>query len=437
MGKQHNYFFYSQLLVFATLPFHFLASSYAIIISILLFIYSFAKSKSFRTQVLSSLRSNKISHFFILLFILYSTSILIHLSDYVSISDAWNALEKRLSYIILPFLLASFAFATRNQISLVFKVFIGSILLSSILALLIGLYQTLATGSLYFYDDNKQVVFNNFMYHRLGSYVGMHAVYYAEYVLVAFVVWVSYTYNNFYSLSIKKKLLNIGVAVYLITIIFLLKSAAILLILLAIITLFIIYHLRRARNEISTLKKVAIGLVGVILISVLSIRALNKIGSRADYFTYDLSQPGGGDWNAVNLRLAKWHVANIAIRNHWIWGVGPGNTIKTMDKYYEDVGFVYALQLHYNPHNQFLHTFLTLGVFGVATLIGLFLYSLIFAVKRNDNIMVLFLISFLLFSLSESTLVVNKGIIFFTLFLTFFSYLPEKTSYYLNASSDK
>ena len=105
-------------------------------------------------------------------------------------------------------------------------------------------------------------------------------------------------------------------------------------------------------------------------------------------------------------------------------------------EFYKKVGFNYALSLHYNPHNQFLHTFLTLGVFGVTLLIYLFWTSLVSSIRKKDVIMLLFLISFLLFSMSESTLSVNKGIVFFSVLLSFFSYLPKKSSYYLNETSN-
>jgi O-antigen ligase len=272
------------------------------------------------------------------------------------------------------------------------------------------------------------------MYHRLGDYLGVHAVYYAEYVLLAFIMWVSYSYYHFLNWSIKLRSLAILLGIYFIGVMFLLKSAAILIILLAIIGLFAAYYLYRAKEIISIPMKLLIAAISILVVVILADRAISKIGSKADLFTYDLSQPGGGEWNGINLRLAKWHVAKLAIKDNWLIGVGPGNTIPTLDIYYEKVGFAYALQLHYNPHNQFLHIFLTLGIIGILILIVLFSVSIRHSLNKKDLVMFLFIISFLLFSITESTLAVNKGIVFFSIFLCFFSYLPKKSSYYLNAS---
>lgn len=423
--------FYGQLLVIASLPFHFLISSYAIGLLLLAFIFQFFKSASFRKKTWASFSSNRIAQLLALGFIVYVSSVLIHYSSYTNSNIPSAAIEKKLSFLIFPFLLSNIKYYTSHQTKILFKTYFISILASSLIALMVGVYYTISTGSLYFYSADTAVVYNNFMYHRLGSYVGIHAVYFAEYVLLAFIICVSYSYYNFSTWNFKTKFLSILLGAYLIAIIFLLKSAAILLILLVIISLMIVYHLYKSKDHISRSSKIIIAIVGLLLVGTLSYRAIDKIGSKASFFSYDISQPGGGEWNAINLRIAKWHVAKQAIAEHWALGVGPGNTISTLDYYYKKAGFDYALQLHYNPHNQFLHTFLTVGVLGVSLLITIFTISLIQAIKKKDSIMMLFIISFMLFSMSESTLAVNKGIVFFTLFLSLFSYLPKKTSDYL------
>ena len=427
--------FYAQLLVVASLPFHFLFSSYAIGLLILLFIIELIRSHEFRNGVFKAFRNNQIAILLTLFFLMYALSALIHYSSYDSNTVETAALEKKLSFILFPFLFASFANASYTQVRLTLKVFVISILISTFFALCDGLFQTIHSGSLYYFDDDKHVLFNNFMYHRLGSYVGMHAVYFAEYVLLTFIVTVSFTYYHFANWNTKNRLLSVLIVFYLIGTIFLLKSAAVLIILLVIISLFTTYYLYQARKNVSRSVKWVVPIIAFIIVAVLSYRAIDKIGSKASFFTYDFSEPGGGNWNAINLRLAKWDVAQMAIKDHWLLGVGPGNIISTLDTYYEKVGFSYALQLHYNPHNQLLHTLLTLGIIGFLLLIGIYILAIINSLRKKDSVMFLFMVSFLLFSMSESTLAVNKGIVFFSVFLTFFSYLPKKVSYYLNERS--
>jgi O-antigen ligase len=254
---------------------------------------------------------------------------------------------------------------------------------------------------------------------------------------LSFIIWVGYCHKNFQGWHLKNRIGAVLVGFYLVAVIFLLKSAAVSIILIITISLFIAYYLYKAKEQLSKKVLIPIVVIGAILVSALAMRAVGKIGSKASYFSYDLSQPGGGEWNALNLRLAKWNVAKTAISDHWVLGVGPGNLVTTLDKYYKNIGFDYALQLHYNPHNQFLHTFLLLGIGGAILLILTFGAYFIQSIKKKDSIMLLFILSFTLFSMSESTLAVNKGIVFFAVFLTFLSYLPNKSSYYFHDSSNQ
>jgi O-antigen ligase len=430
MDKGRNFLFITQLGVIASLPFHFLFSSYAVILLVIAFLYNI-KEQSFRLQVWTQFKLNRISLLFLVLFMLYPLSFLLHLSDYQNTSSGLSEIEKKLSYLLFPILFASVAALDSKKIILIFKVFVGAVLISTVFAISMGLYSTLASGSLYYYDPNKQVVFNNFMYHRLGSYVGLHAVYLAEYVLFSLAITVHYGVQHFKKWTLKKRVLYFVLISYFLLIIFLLKSAAILIILLASILVFFIYYLAKYSSSVSLRAKVILPIIAIFLIATLGMRAYKKIGFKANYFTYDLAEPGGGNWNAINLRLAKWDATLIAIKNNWLLGVGPGNTEHIMDKTYKNIGFDYALQLHYNPHNQFLHTFLALGIFGISTLCMLIASLLVSSFRKKDVVFIIFLVSLALFSVSESTLAVNKGIVFFTLFGTIFSYLPKKLSDYV------
>jgi O-antigen ligase len=389
-------------------------------------------NKSFRIEVIGSLANNKIALGFIVLFICYVLSFALHFADYQELSIGLSDLEKKLSYLLLPILFFNVRKLHNRQVQLIFKVFVYAVALSTLIALLSGIYHTITSGSLYFYDKDKMVVFNNFMYHRLGSYVGMHAVYLAEYVLFALVILTHYSISRFRIWKTKRKSTALLLMLYFMLVIFLLKSAAILIILLASVILFVGYYLIKHGSALSLKFKLAIGAIAILLTLGLGYQALDKIGNKASYFSYDLSEPGGGNWNAINLRLAKWHAASLAVSEHWVLGVGPGNTAAIIDDIYSRIGFEYALQLHYNAHNQFLQTFLALGIFGITVFAGLIIIILINGLLKQDIVLLIFILSLGLFSISESILAVNKGIVFFALFTSIFSFLPERLSHYYN-----
>ncbi|MEQ9660213.1 hypothetical protein, partial [Fulvivirga sp.] len=158
-------------------------------------------------EVWSSFRSNKVTQALVLLFVAYTLSTILHPLIDSAKTFRFSAIEKKLSFLIFPFLLANIRGYDKKQIQKIFCVYIVVIVSSTLIALSAGLYNTINSGSLHFYDSGNQVVYNNFMYHRLSSYVGVHAVYYAEYVLLAFIMWVSFCYNNFLNWSIKRRVL--------------------------------------------------------------------------------------------------------------------------------------------------------------------------------------------------------------------------------------
>jgi O-antigen ligase len=141
--------------------------------------------------------------------------------------------------------------------------------------------------------------------------------------------------------------------------------------------------------------------------------------------------PPKANWNPVNIRFALWEISCQVIEDNWLSGVGIGHLDETFKDYYTRNKFEFGLSNHFNSHNQFLQTFIILGISGFIVLVFVFLTSFKLALVKKDVLMFVFFSTFLLFSISESTLTVNKGVVFFSFFLSFFTFLPEKSSIYL------
>jgi O-antigen ligase len=123
----------------------------------------------------------------------------------------------------------------------------------------------------------------------------------------------------------------------------------------------------------------------------------------------------------LNMRLLFWKIAvSKSIHdNLFIAGTGTGDVQAYLDALY----IQYRLDgyLGYDSHNQWVHTFIQLGVMGLLPMFLLFAYSLKSAYKKNDSRFVFFLIIVLLFTMTESIFELNKGIVFFSLFATLFT----------------
>jgi len=415
-----------------TLPFSVLINNIAIILSFLPILITLLIDKPKRNILISNIKANKIALYLLAFAGLNVISGFIHLHSYNSLSVLFSDIEKRTVFLIIPLVFAITPMLTKTQIRNIFISFMVGLVLSMTISLIAAGYVSIITKSIINLHAQYNMVENNFMYHRLGSYLDLHAVYYSCMVLMGLIMTLVYSRYRFRSSTKVQKGLMILVLTYFLVMLFLLKSVVMLISLMLVIAIFGLAYLYRVRKTIAVLR-ISIAIIGLtVLFSTLSYRVVEKVGNRGNFFDYDFTEPGGGQWNVFNLRKAKWDVASEAIADHWLIGVGPGKIYEVLDEYYKKHNFNFALNEHYNPHNQFLHSFLTLGIVGFFVLASIYFLAFKQAIQKTDMVWCLFMIGFTLFSMSESTLAVNKGIIFFVFFTTLFSYLPLRSSSYFN-----
>jgi O-antigen ligase len=138
-------------------------------------------------------------------------------------------------------------------------------------------------------------------------------------------------------------------------------------------------------------------------------------------FTSDLSfffkkkednNPGTGMFT----RLHYWSAAASAIKSDPVIGVGTGDVQDTLDKHYTTYAKEHALG--FNAHNQYLQTAVMLGFIGTISLVLLLAFALKYGFKHKNHNLIYLLILVSLVSMTEAILQVNKGIVFFSLFIS-------------------
>lgn len=125
---------------------------------------------------------------------------------------------------------------------------------------------------------------------------------------------------------------------------------------------------------------------------------------------------------SANLRLYKWESTFRIIKKNWVTGVGTGDLRDELVKEYKKDNCENCFINRYNPHNQYLDSFATVGVAGFILFISLLAYLFYTGFKSRNLLFVNFLILFSAFSITESTLLSNKGVIFYAFFSALFYY---------------
>lgn len=152
-----------------------------------------------------------------------------------------------------------------------------------------------------------------------------------------------------------------------------------------------------------------------------------------------VKEVSGGDTG--DIRFEIWGNALQVIKENPIWGIGVGDRMDVLEENHER-NFLMGQNSNwhrYNPHNQFLDTWVALGIFGLFTLLAIFLLPLIYALRdRPRNILLLtFIAVAFVSSLVESTLERQMGIIFFCFAYGILQLPAGSSDTYVPAANDK
>lgn len=108
-------------------------------------------------------------------------------------------------------------------------------------------------------------------------------------------------------------------------------------------------------------------------------------------------------------------------------GEGTGDDNEALFQCYSDHKYEWVLSQRYNAHNQYIQSALQNGILGSVTFGLLALAPFLFRqVREHQMEFVLFSLLFALFSLTESTLEVQKGVVFFSFFYALFVSFAQK-----------
>jgi O-antigen ligase len=118
---------------------------------------------------------------------------------------------------------------------------------------------------------------------------------------------------------------------------------------------------------------------------------------------------------SASIRYQVWSASWHSIKTNLYFGAGTGDVEKTLNKSYKKLNIKTATKRNLNTHNQFLQSWIALGLPGFLFLLSILLYPLITAYNRHDIYMAGIILSWGIFMLTESCLERQYGIILFTL----------------------
>jgi O-antigen ligase len=157
-------------------------------------------------------------------------------------------------------------------------------------------------------------------------------------------------------------------------------------------------------------------------ISAISITAVLSVQSfRVRYITSlsdDLAKAKPGE--STDPRLARWHLITGLITQKPLTGYGSGSEAPLLHEEFFKVKMYSSFLAGLNSHNQYLSFLLKSGVWGLLVYLVTLAYGFRIALKNKDVVFISFLLLITIVSLSENVLDADKGVMFYSLFFSFF-----------------
>ncbi|WPU91331.1 hypothetical protein SNE25_18600 [Mucilaginibacter sabulilitoris] len=268
----------------------------------------------------------------------------------------------------------------------------------------------------YYHLPLKDIFAEGFTNHNFSGPIKIHASFFSLQLVIALVNLLIILMKGETSPLLKK--LYVLSCLILVCGIIQLSSKSILLILFAVVNIVLPYYLlkgKKWRNFVLT----GFAISSVIIAGVLSVPIFQE--RLVKLFREDLTTNKTVPRNSDS-RIERWRVATERIKEKPIIGYGSGSEIGLLkDDFYNAKlysSFLYGL----NSHNQYISFALKSGIWGLLIYLLTLIYGFKEATKQRDVIFISFMLVIAFISVTENVLDVDKGVMFYSFFFSFFSF---------------
>lgn len=346
----------------------------------------------------------------------------IHLAGMLWTSNTSNGLwelERKSSMVVFPIVLATTRPLSADDVRWVMKYFVGSTLLASLVCLGYASYRVFTTGQWTETDPQTLYTTHYFFYDGLAELL-IQPMYLSLYVVfsICIVVYLSPSW---------KRPLPYLIVGYLVVFLFMLSARMMILAFFALVVINIGTHfIARGKFLLGAVVAATTVALLALLISVTPLlrdRFTEVINSSFEFKNDpEANKHLSGQLDDVNMRLAKWYFTIEAGKPTWLFGQGTGDDLDALMQKYRDNNFAEGYVPKYNSHNQYLQTWLGLGIPGLLTMITMFAVPAIHSVRQKNFLHFSLIVLVAMFCLTESVFCRQWGVVFYACFNSLFAF---------------
>lgn len=321
-------------------------------------------------------------------------------------------LEKKISYLAFAVVIVTSLPLSRKQFDLVLKVLVLAVIVASIVCLGYAFHRN------HYLETFRDPVWFYWTYYDFTEIIGVQPNYLA--LLAGFAIISGYYFLIEYGSAYTtwKKILMYALIAYLGIFLVLLSGRTSLVAMAFIVGAGYLWYFYKTGRLLRGLLAVSILVVALVVVvyqvPIMKERMLQTFGFDEDL--HWINQMGDGKGGLPSVRLMKWQGSWNIIKDNWLFGISPGDTQDALQEQYKKLDFTLGFEEHYNPHNQYLQTWVALGIVGLLVFLATLYIPLRKAIKQTDYIYIAFIAMFAICFLTESILERQVGIIFYALF---------------------
>ncbi len=334
--------------------------------------------------------------FWMMLFFLY------HLVGMIWTSNnefGWSDIGMKASFLLLPIIFSI------GKFNWSFQKVMSFLVLSQVVTVLF-LLGLAVFKSLYYEEDNRWAYFFE---NEFSGY--MHRSYFATYTSIGAIV----SFFAFWRTSAKRWFIFTTILLSTATILTLSKAGTILLIL-TFTFAFIWMIWKKKMVVIGSL--FSLGILSFVFFLIFSnskiASRLQEVGNSLSHF--QTTNNSGVESNTA--RIIMWATSCRVISNNVIFGTGTGDVKDVLIAKNFELNNLGVANSKLNSHNQYLNSWVQLGIFGLIFLIGIFFTAFKIALKNKNLFQFFIVFIFAISLLFESFLETQAGIIPFCLFVS-------------------
>lgn len=355
----------------------------------------------------------------------------------------WFNLEKKISLVVLPVMLASIQLR-KEDVRKLLHVFIITCIAATFICLWIAFrkayvaspalnFDSYSNASFYSLNPNVSTIWMFISYIELASGIGIHPSYFSLYLVFCIFLLIHFYAESFISLTSVKKTILLSLLGYL-SIFILLLSSRIMVFAFFSISLYGLHKfLKSAPRSIYLASSLAYILFfsGILYLNPVSrFRGYQEIVTTYPYLTSGLQT------QSTTIRASLWSLSIKSLPEiNWLLGVGPGDVEHLISEISKRSNITNVLGTN-DPHNQYLQTLLGLGVLGLSTLIICFVWPAYISYQMGNFPYLGFIFLFAILCITETAMELQKGIVFYSLFgsLILFQYNPVQQASFNKAN---